>query len=204
MRIGLLTDIHEEAGRLRTALAVLAAEGVDAVVQLGDACDLFGPGRGTAEVVELLASAGVAGVWGNHDFGMCHEVSDEIRARAEPHVLAYLAEMRPRLELGGCHFSHVEPWLDPHSVTDLWYFDGPPDTPEKAARSFAAVPHPVLFLGHFHRWLVMSDVGPVAWDPVRPLTLDADRRHLVVVGPVVSGHFGTYDTDTRVLTPLRC
>ena len=39
MRIGLLTDIHEEVGHLRTALAVLKAEGADAIVQIGDACD---------------------------------------------------------------------------------------------------------------------------------------------------------------------
>jgi predicted phosphodiesterase len=204
MRIRLLTDIHEEVPHLRTALAILAAEGADAIVQLGDACDLFGPGRGTAEVTTLLADAGVIGVWGNHDVGFCHEVPEEVRARAEPHTLAYMAEMKGRLELAGCHFSHVEPWLDPHSVLDLWYFDGPPDTPEKAARSFAAVPHRVLFLGHFHRWLVMSDHGRVEWDATRPLSLAPDRRHLVVVGPLVSGQFGLYDTDTHLLTPFRC
>ncbi|HUR55101.1 MAG TPA: hypothetical protein VMZ71_13290, partial [Gemmataceae bacterium] len=167
-------------------------------------CDLFGPGRGTGKVASLLASAGVVGVWGNHDIGVCHEVSDEIRLRAEPHVLAYMSGMRPRLELGGCHFSHVEPWLDPMSVLDLWYFDGPPDSPEKAARSFAAVPHGVIFLGHFHKWLVMSDEGRVEWDAVTPLVLPAARRYVVVVGPLVSGQFGIYDTHTRVLTPFRC
>lgn len=200
MRLGLLTDIHEEAGHLRTALAVLAAERVDVIAQLGDACDLFGPGRGTAEVARLLAAAGVVGVWGNHDIGFCYEVPDDIRQRAEPHVLAYMATMRGRLELGGCHLSHVDPHLDPHDALQIWSAHGQPDT----AAAFAATTHRVAFIGHYHRWRVWDEFGPVTWDAAGPLALDPARRFLVVVGPLVSGHFGVYDTDTAVLTPYRC
>jgi hypothetical protein len=118
--------------------------------------------------------------------------------------MEYMAGMKPKLIVGDCHFSHVEPWLDPHRVEDLWYFDGPPDTIEKAARSFSAVSQPVIFLGHFHKWLVMSEAARVEWAPVRPLRLAEGTRHLIVVGPVLSGQFGTYDTETRILTPFRC
>lgn len=204
MRIGLLTDIHEEVCHLRTALRILRAEGVDAIVQIGDACDMFGPGRDTAETVDLLAQEAVIGVWGNHDFGFCHEVPDEIRQRAEPRVLEYMGNVKPRLELDECHFSHVEPWLDPYSAMDLWYFEGVPDTPEKAARSFAASQHRMMFIGHFHQWLIMTEADRILWDGMKPLWLDHDHRHLVVVAPVVSGKFGIYDTASRILTPFRC
>ena len=200
MRIGLLTDIHEEVGHLRTALAVLAAERVDVIAQLGDACDLIGPGRGTAEVVRLLEAAGVVGVWGNHDVGFCHEVLDEVRERAEPHVLAYMATMHGRLELGGCHLSHVDPHFDPYDPLGIWSAYGDPDP----AAAFAAVPQRVCFIGHYHRWRVFDAAGPVPWDAAGPVHLDPTRRFLVVVGPLVSGHFGVYDTDTSVLTPYRC
>ncbi len=204
MRIGLLTDIHEEVAHLRTALRVLVAEGVDTIVQIGDACDSFGPGRDRLETAELLANAGAVGVWGNHDVGLCHEVPEEIRQETDSRVLAYMAGMKPQLVFEGCHFSHVEPWLDPHSILDLWYFDGVPDTSEKAARSFHAVPQEVIFLGHFHKWFVMSEMGRVPWEGTAPLVLEPEKRYIIVVAPVVSGQFGIYDTTTRVLTPFRC
>ena len=204
MRIGLLTDIHEEVSHLRTALRVLATEGVDTIVQIGDACDSFGPGSDRQQTAELLANAGVIGVWGNHDVGLCHEVPDEIRQQADPRVLEYMAGMKPRLVVADCHFSHVEPWLDPHSTLDLWYFDGLPDTSEKAAKSFHAVPQDVIFLGHFHKWFVMSETGRVPWEGSAPLVLEPEKRHIIVVAPVVSGQFGIYDTTTRTLTPFRC
>ena len=47
------------------------------------------------------------------------------------------------LDVEGCLFTQVEPWLDPEKIEDLWYFDGPPETPEQVARSFAAVATPV-------------------------------------------------------------
>jgi len=46
-------------------------------------------------------------------------------------------------------FSHVEPWLDAHNLEHLWYYDGPPDTPEKVGRSFASAPERCLFMNTF-------------------------------------------------------
>jgi hypothetical protein len=95
-----------------------------------------------------------------------------------------------------------------------------PDSLEKAAPSFAAVPHRIMFIGHYHRWLVVSnhkrsegeqssssetiDNGRVIWDATTPLYLDPEQRFLVVVGPLVSSQFGVYDTNTNILTPFRC
>jgi hypothetical protein len=70
-----------------------------------------------------------------------------------------MGSLQPHLEIDGCLFTHVEPWLDPHKVEDFWYFDGPPDTPEKLARSFQAVPNRVLFIGHMHRWMLGTPDG---------------------------------------------
>lgn len=55
----------------------------------------------------------------------------------------------------------------------------------------------------FHHWLVMTPAGPVDWDGSRPIILDGDTRYLIAVGAVVDGHCGTFDTERRVLTPLR-
>jgi hypothetical protein len=204
MRLGILADIHEAIPELRQALAAFRDLQLETVVSLGDACDTFSPAGRAGEVVELLRAAGAVGVWGNHDVGMCFNVNEHIRRMTAPEVLDYLAGMKPHLILGGCRFSNVEPWLDAHKVEDLWYFDGPPDTPEKAARSFAAVPEQRLFVGHFHRWLVMTPTGRVEWNGESPLTLDRDTRTLVVVAPVVSGWCAVYDTREARLSPIRC
>lgn len=155
-------------------------------------------------MADLPREAGAAGVWGNHDVGLCFDVSGRVHGRASPATLEYMAGRQPQLVAAGCRFSHVEPWLDAWRGEDLWYFDGPPDTAEKAGRSFAAVPERILFVGHFHRWLVMTPAGRVPWDGAGPLELRAEERYLVIVAPVVSGWCAVFDTAESRLTLLRC
>ena len=88
MRIGILSDIHEAAGELRRALAVLRRHGADRLVHLGDLC---GTHADLEETVRLLDEAGVDGVWGNHDFGLCGgNPTDEDRLRYSERLLSYM------------------------------------------------------------------------------------------------------------------
>jgi hypothetical protein len=203
MRIGIVTDVHDEVEHLTAALGHLRAAGADAIVSLGDSTDFHGPHNRAWEVAKLLRDAGAVGVWGNHDFGLCRNVPLDALTDPDPEALAYLGTWQPRLELDGYHFSHVEPWLNPDDPLDLWYFDGPPDTPEKLARTFDAIPHPVAFIGHMHKWLAGSTEGVLDWKGDRPLVFEPGRRYLVVVGPLFAGAFATLDTDTRTLTPYQ-
>src|SRR5581483_3642084 len=107
------------------------------VVSLGDAGDSFSPAGRASEVIRFLRQAYAVGVWGNHDINLCVDVPQKLRRQAGPAALEYMAGMQPQLVIAGCRFSHVEPWLDARQVKALWYFDGLPDTPEKASRSFA-------------------------------------------------------------------
>jgi hypothetical protein len=199
MKLGILADIHEYVEGLRRAIDVLRRGGADRFVVLGD---VFETGKRVEETVRLLRDVDAAGVWGNHDFGLCHQPDERSRRRYSPAVLDFMGRLQPRLEVGGCLFTHVEPWLDPHKVEDLWYFDGPPDAPDKLARSFATVPHRVLFLGHFHRWLLGTAEGVTAWRGERPVCLAGPDRYLVVVHAVWHGRCALYDTDTSQLTPF--
>ena len=110
--------------------------------------------------------------------------------------------LQPRLEIDGCLFKHVEPWLNPHKVEDLWYFDGPPDSPEKLARSFAAVPNRVLFIGHMHRWLLGTPEGVLPWHGDEQLRLGRPNRYLMVIHAVWDGKCALFDTNTGDLTPF--
>ena len=59
-------------------------------------------------------------------------------------------------------------------------------TPEKAARSFAAVPEHHLFIGHLHRWLAVTPQRRIEWAGETPLDLATEPRSLVVIAPVVA------------------
>ena len=142
MKLGLIADIHEAVEDLRAALDHFSRERVDQVIVLGD---VFETGERIEETCRLLADAKTMGVWGNHDFGLCVDPDDEVRARYPDVVLDFMISLRPRLEIEGCHFTHVEPWLDPENFLDLWHFEGPPDTPSKLDRIFGAASSRVLF-----------------------------------------------------------
>jgi hypothetical protein len=71
------------------------------------------------ETVAVLAERKIAGVWGNHDFGLCSRPSALVSTRREGFVgpvLDYSATYQPFLEIGDCWLSHVEPWRDLNDV----------------------------------------------------------------------------------------
>ena len=204
MLIGIVTDIHDAVSPLRAALTALRRRGVEQVVTLGDAFDSYRRGEPGVEVASLLQEAHAIGVWGNHDAGLSHQVSVQLRDEADPALLEFAARLQPQLTLEGCRFSHIEPWRNPCRVEDLWAFDGVPDTVTYAERSFEVVRERVIFLGHFHQWLAMRrSAGRIVWDGLCPITLRGPDHYLVVVAPVVDGWCATFDTEQFELTPIR-
>jgi predicted phosphodiesterase len=199
MRLGLIADIHEAVEPLAEALDLFAQQRVDAIIHLGDVCRMH---HRLDDTVRLLQESKVAGVWGNHDYGLCREMKDEVR-RFSPAVLDYMGTLRPTLTCEDCLFSHVEPWLDANDLLQLWYFDGPPDTPAKLDRCFAAVPQRVLFSGHLHAWFLAGPDGPIPFDGTAPIRLAPPGRYLVILHALVRGHCALYDTRSGDLVPLR-
>lgn len=199
MRLGIITDIHEAVDQLQAALQFLDAEGVDQIVTIGD---LFESGERIEPTCQLLADAGVIGVWGNHDFGLCHEPEDETRARYSDRTLSFMGTLQPSMEIAGCHFCHIEPWLDPTQIEDLWYYDGMPQPTERLDQIFGAVQNRLLFAGHYHRWLAATPAGITDWRGDHPIRL-ANDRFFVVVGALFFGDFAILDTETDELTPFK-
>jgi hypothetical protein len=200
VRIGILADIHENLTNLRWAINVLREQRADLLVFLGDVFEL---GHHLKETVDLLADAGAIGVWGNHDFGLCLDnPRPEDRERYGECVLAFMGSLKPRLVVEGCLFTHVEPWLDPEEIEDLWYFEGPPETPDQVARSFAAVPNRLIFVGHYHRWLVATLECVRPWVGDRRIVLDVAHRYLVAVPAVCDGRCALFDAGTNELVPF--
>ncbi len=202
MKLGLLSDIHAHVYHLQAALERLKSEGVDQVVVIGDVVDMFGRQGGVGETCRLLREARAVGVWGNHDYGLCVEPDESVRDRYPAAVLGFMGSLRPRIEVAGCFFSHVEPWLNPEDLPDLWYGGGPPDDSEKLARIFNAVPNRLIFGGHYHVWLAATPNVVTDWNGTTPLVLDRGR-HFIVINALCEGHFAVLDTATSELRPLR-
>jgi hypothetical protein len=198
MRLGLLADVHEAVDNLRRAIDALNAAEVSRFVVLGD---IFETGRAIDETVELLAGLDSVGVWGNHDFGLCRDVDDRLRQRYSPQILDYFGGLHPWVEVQGCRFQHIEPFLDSEDLLDLWTYGG--EGALDPARSFAACPQRLLFMGHVHRWALFTPDGTVPWSGQAPVRLGRDERYMVVVHAVQQGWCAWYDTDEEVLCPIR-
>ncbi len=200
MRLGLIADVHEAIPQLNEALSRLRALVVDEVICLGDICRMH---ERLAETLRILRDARVTGVWGNHDFGLCRPSDPgDFADKYDPELLEYARSYQPRLVRDDCHIQHMEAWLDPEVLEDLWYMEAPPCSPEGLARSFDAVPHRVLLSGHVHRWFAATPEGRVDWDGSRPLTLYRPQRWYVTVHALCLGFTAVYDTATCELTPL--
>lgn len=198
MKLGLITDIHEHVDHLQTALSRFQVEGVDQVIVIGD---IFETGKRMDETCRLLQEANVIGVWGNHDFGLCVNPTAAMRSRYSDHVIAFMTSLCPSLVMDDCYFSHVEPWLDPEVLLDLWYFEGPPDKPENLDRIFNAVPHRLMFAGHYHQWLLATPGEIQPWTGDSPINLSGERS-FIVIGAISEGRFALFDTKSSELIPF--
>jgi len=188
---------------LRQAVRRLRALRVDHLVTLGDAFDTVRHDQPGAEVARILAAEEAIGVWGNHDLGVSHDVSEHMRGLADPDLLAFASRLGGQLVLENHRFSHVLPWRDAHVIENLWTFDDLRDGVEPR-RCFNAVPERVLFVGHYHSWGVMKEGGETDWGGDEPIALTHPECFLVRVAAVCDGWFAHFDTETTVLTPLRC
>ena len=198
MRLGLLTDIHEQVENLAAAIDRCRCEGAERLFLLGD---VFETGARLVETVALLRDSGIEGVWGNHEFGMCHEPDQIIHDLYQGPVLDYMSRLRPRMEVEGVLLSHVLPCLDPTDVTQPWYVERFPECAADAERNFAAFPHRRMFVGHYHRWRVADTSGALPWEGDRPLLFEPGERYLVGLAAVREGFCAVYDTDADRLVP---
>ncbi len=199
MRLGLLADIHEAVDLLDRAIKALRARGVSRFVILGD---IFETGERLVPTVKALAGLDSVGVWGNHDFGLCgDDVRECLKQANSPEILHYFGSLKPAIEIQECWFQHIEPFLDSSKLNDLWAYTGD-STLLDPGRSFDAIPHRRIFMGHLHRWKLNTPEGPLNWDGRSPVRLDSETRYLIVINAVREGFCAYYDTDADEIAPI--
>ena len=196
MRLGLLADIHEAVEPLAAAVRELKARRVDAFVMLGDVLEA---GERVDETVALLAALPGAGVWGNHDLGLCGEIEPALRGQFTAATIDYFSRLTAWVDLDGSRFQHIDPHLDPSSFEDLWRFT----TDEERIAGFGRCSHTRVFAGHMHRWGLFTPERQVAWDGEETFRYEADERYLTLVHAVRDGWCGLVDSDRGELEPIR-
>ena len=196
MRLGLLADIHEAVEPLVAAIGELKARKVDSFVMLGDVLHY---GERVDETVAILGALPGLGVWGNHDMGLCGEISPTVRGRFSRAVLDYFAGLRPSVVLNGLRFQHVDPPLDPRDFEDLWKFS----TDEERIAGLARCSDARVFVGHLHGWGIFTPERQIPWEGEGVFRYQTDERYLTIIHAVVDGWCAVLDTDRDELEPIR-
>jgi Calcineurin-like phosphoesterase superfamily domain len=206
MRLGLVTDIHNNSVELAKSLELFRTRNVDQVITLGDTCDGFAPAKGADEVAIQLSAAHTIGVWGNHDFALCNIVSEKWRRYFDSTTLEFMHEMQPYLEIDDCYFSHRDASIDAFDIAQLWSDEGELldlHLQSCATAGLAAVSHARQFIGHYHQWWAATTQGKLDWDGTRPLLLQPGERYFIVIAATFQGCCAILDTERGILEPFR-
>jgi predicted phosphodiesterase len=218
MRYGLLSDIHENSVHLQLALEALSRRRCDRYLFLGD---LFENGSEIQLTVELLDSFIEAspshdalffqGVWGNHDFGLCGANQPPPSVQLSGRVLHRFGTLRPSIRIDDSPdaavqsilIQHIEPWLDPNSLEDLWSYSGDKNQSLDPEEFLTCHNADLFLMGHRHRWGACNQDGPVEWRGDEPLQLRRGDRHAAIIHAVCNGWCAMLDTKAGVLDPIR-
>lgn len=198
MKLGLVADIHESVENLRCVLGRMNDQAVDKIFSLGDFCE---SGTRLEATCELLLDAEVQGVWGNHDYGICMDAHNGTAGNYGFASAEFASRQQPYIWCDECLLMHIEPWLDPHKINDLWFFDSQICSAARRQRIFSRKDFTLAIMGHYHRWWAVSEEADLNWSGKEPLELP-DARCLAVVNACCDGYWATFDTKTRVLTPF--
>ncbi len=192
MRLALIADIHGNLEALESVLALLEAERVDAILNLGD---LVGYNASPNECLALLAGRDVWSLAGNHDLALfdaeraqsfniiAYQALQWCREQLRPEYRDFLQGLPLQRQVPGaflaCHGSPTSP-----DTYIAYHFQG------KRALNYlkSAPPLRVCFFGHTHRRaLWYRDIrGKVALLPVAhpKVMLAAEGHYLINPGSV--------------------
>lgn len=160
MRLGVIADVHANLAALERSLKLLASEGIDSIVCLGD---LVGYGPDPNEVVTLIAEREIATVVGNHDLvaagidpldrsgesarATLSWTQDVISDDARTFLAALPRTLEPIPGVLAAHGSIEDPWR---------YVRRAPDALEQIDQMTQTTGHRLLLLGHTHRQMAVD------------------------------------------------
>ena len=193
MRYAFVSDIHGNLTAWNTVLQDMAVHRIDRIVCLGDT---VGYGPQPAECLQSVYARVHAMVLGNHDAVVGGRMSSShfndrarraiewTQARLGEPARRLFADLPMVLKGRGFRCAHGD-FTDPAQFRYVF-------TPEDAAANFAAVPEPLLFVGHSHEacFFVTGESGAVYKLAPEDFALEDGKRYIVNVGSVGSPRDG--------------
>lgn len=145
MRVGIVSDVHNNVEALEYALARMA--GCDLLLNLGD---LISEYRVDPAIIRVAREAGLLGIRGNHEKTLLFHPGSRLRQQLDPSDLAYLEALPSERLVEVCgqtvHVAHGAPWDDPADYRCTYVM------PRDVAREprLGGTGAAVLLLGHTH------------------------------------------------------
>lgn len=188
MRLAIISDIHSNLEALQSVLPLIADEGVDAILNLGD---IVGYNASPNECLELLHEKPVISLAGNHDLALLEVNRAEnfniiayqallwSREQVRPEYLDFFRSLPITREGKGFIACHGTP-----TSTDAYisfHFQG-----KRVFNYLRQLPQlRVCFFGHTHRRaLWYRDIrGKIALQPIRPYKMRLDGNCLYLINP---------------------
>jgi putative phosphoesterase len=145
MRVGVVSDVHNNATALQYALEHLVD--CDQVLNLGDLVFEY---RVDPDIVEIARRAGLIGIVGNHEKTILGHPGSSLRNRLAPDILTYFKDLPASREMQVSGFkllvAHGSPWDDADASHCESVHEGNLDTMDR----LAAIPADIILLGHTH------------------------------------------------------
>lgn len=160
MRIGIVSDVHNNVEALTYALDSLA--GCERVLSLGDLVSQY---RATPDIMRLARRERVEGIRGNHEKTILAPVGAAVRSQLADEDRAYLETLPHSRELTiegrTVAVWHGAPWDDAADINCEYVFES------DAARMkrLAATPADVVLIGHTHIAMLVRDGGTLMLNP---------------------------------------
>jgi len=162
--IAILSDIHGNVEALRAVIEDVRGQGISRMLNLGDT---VGYGPDPEACIDLVQTAGITNLCGNHDYAVLHDAEgfnpiaraavDFVRERMLPRPgpnhadmlrrWRYLENLEPILEDPAFEAMHASPR---QPITEYVLPSDPEMDPQKVRDIFAAMSHRVAFVGHTH------------------------------------------------------
>jgi len=145
MKVGVVSDVHNNVAALNYAVEQLAA--CDVKLNLGDLVFEY---KVDPEIIRVAQRAGLIGIVGNHEKTILKHPASSLRAKLEPDAIEFLESLPASraMEVAGraLHIAHGAPWDDPDDPRCAYVYE----RNRAAMERVAAVDADIIFLGHTH------------------------------------------------------
>jgi len=205
LRLAILGDIHGNYPALEAVLAVIDAEGVDAIACVGDVVGYAAQPKECLQVIRERARCVVAG---NHDYGTvglmdleyfnsdARDAVEWTKSQLSQEDMDYLAQLPLTAEFEGFLIVHSTPYLPQQFSYIQTIYD--------AELAFAELVQQVAFVGHSHVPVTFINTEALDYFQVTSFEVSADRKMIVNVGSVGQPRdldpraaFAILDTEAR-------